>query len=264
MRRFFIVAAVFAAALSLNCTDAGAWGRTGHKVVVAIAQRHLSERTRRNIDALLGYDFREDASWMDDHRKDEEYAYTGNYHCMGMSRDYIYDPTVRMQMGGDCVSGLQFVDYMLTHTGELHAGDSVRIFHLRMLIHIVGDMHSLPHAYMYPERNQWPCRLAGVEYKYHGFLDRIPDTIWAGKTVDEIALDIDTFSRRQIKACTKGSFVDWAQDCCTRDKVIYDVNPYGTYDMDPDTIEKITPAVREALAFAGYRLACLLEKYFSY
>ena len=43
---------------------------------------------------------------------------------------------------------------------------------------------------------------------------------------------------------------------------IYEVNPYGTKVLDPDSVEKLRPAAEEAMQVAGYRLAMLLNKCF--
>ena len=248
--------------LSLVGLNALAWGGIGHQTVVVIAERHISQTTRENIKALISYPLRNDASWMDKHRRDPEYAFTGSYHTMAMNENYVYDPSWRLATGGDCVTGLQFLEYNLTHQDKLALTDSVKVLDLRLLIHIVGDMHCPCHSYAMPKRNQWKCTYKGEQYKYHGFIDHIPDLMFEGMTIDEIAESIDKASRKQIRKWQKGSFIDWAQDCCTRDKAIYDVNPYGTYELDPQTEDKLRPCVEEALCVAGYRLAYLLDRYF--
>ena len=62
-------------ALILTGTAFG-WGTIGHKVVIAIAQRHLTEKTKANIAKYIDYDLKKDAVWMDKHRNDEPIAYT--------------------------------------------------------------------------------------------------------------------------------------------------------------------------------------------
>ena len=242
--------------------NALAWGGIGHQTVVVIAERHLTKETVKKIETLIPYDLRNDASWMDKHRRDEEYAFTGSYHTMAMNHDFVYDPSWRLATGGDCVTGLQFLEYNLTHQQQLALTDSVKVLNIRMLIHIVGDMHCPCHSYVMPERNQWKCRFDGKDYKYHGYIDHITDILYEGMSIDRIARKLDTWTEEQIAAAQEGTFVDWAQDCCTRDRAIYEVNPYKTFDLDPDTPEKLRPCVEDALRVAGYRLAFLLNKYF--
>ena len=263
MKRFFLFAAAAAALLFLSL-KASAWGGIGHQTTVAVAMRHITDRARRNIEAFYPGPVVKDASWMDKHRRDAEYAYTGSYHTMAMNHDGIYDPTWRIEKGGDCVTGLRFSDYCLSHMDQLHLTDSAKIFQVRILIHIVGDMHCPCHSYIMPERNQWKCTFRGEHYRYHGFIDHIPDLMFEGMTIDEIAEKVDTWKKGPIRKICKGTFEDWAQEICDRDQEIYRVNPYGTKELDPDTVEKLRPCIEEALAVGGYRLAFLLNKYFDY
>ena len=255
------ILAAAAALLSTGLPSRG-WGATGHKIVVALAQRHLTQNTGTALSQLFSYDYIDDASWADKHRKDEEYLFTDSYHTMAMNKDYLYDPGWRSWSGGDCVTGLDFFDWNLSHRQQLHLTDSVCVFNVRMVLHVVGDMHCLCHSYVMPEKNLWDCTYKGTAYTYHSFFDKAPELMYEGLTPAKVAAKIDTWPEERIKACGQGTFIDWAQECCTRDKIIYDVNPYGTATLDPDTLEKTGPAVVEALQYAGYRLAYLLNKYF--
>ena len=61
---------VFIVLLSVFTFNAFAWNRLGHAVAVAVAQRHLTDEAKKNIARYIDYDLKEDASWMDMHRKD--------------------------------------------------------------------------------------------------------------------------------------------------------------------------------------------------
>ena len=47
------------------------WNKKGQEVAIAVAQRHLTEQTKLNISKYMQYDLKEDAVWMDKHKKDE-------------------------------------------------------------------------------------------------------------------------------------------------------------------------------------------------
>lgn len=258
MRKTFLAAV---ALIALSAPSFG-WGGIGHQTTVVVAERHLTETAKANLASLFGYPLRNDASWMDTHRRDPEYAFTGSYHTMAMNHDFIFDPSWRIATGGDCVTGLEFVDYMLMHAGELNLSKDAYLLYARMVFHIVGDMHCLSHSYVMPEKNQWQCTYAGKDYRYHGFLDHITDIMFEGMSIDEVAAKVDICTDEEIRAWQRGNFYKWAQNCCFRDKAALDVNPYGTKNLDPDTVEKLRPAVEEALRVGGYRLALLLNRYF--
>ena len=97
-----------------------------------------------------------------------------------------------------------------------------------------------------------------------GFInDKIPMMIY-GKTADPdaVAAKIDNIKKSEIKRVVKGDIVDWACDAAKVSSLIYNINPIGTYDLDPKTIEKSQPIVERQLRNAGYRLAAKLNEYF--
>ena len=231
---------LLASVLLLSCCAAMAWGGKGHQIVAEIARRQLVPKAGSRLAQLFPEGFVAEASWADEHRKDAEYLFTDAYHTM------------------------QWIDYSLSHQEELHLSDSVKIFQVRMLVHVVGDMHCLGHAYITPEENHWDCTFKGETTTYHKVVDNAPKTIYGGAYVETIAASLDTFSEDGKANCCKGSFIDWAQECCERDKILYDVNPLNTAELNSKTIERITPAVEESLRVSGYRLGYLLNKYFNY
>lgn len=260
-KTIFILAAL--SALVLSSGVAGAWGAIGHKTIVIIAENHLTPRAKENIKKFYPGRMAEEASWADKHRRDAEYKFTGAWHCMGMNEDFRYDPSIRIGVsGGDCITGLQHIDYCLSNADVLNLSDSTKIFNLRMLIHVVGDMHCLCHCYQYPRDNKWKCEFGGETKTYHSFVDHFPDILYEGMTEEKIARKLDRLTPEEAEEAVKGSFFDWANDCCDRSRIIYEINPYGTYILNPETPELLRKDIEKAFVLAGYRLAFLLNKYF--
>ena len=242
------------------CFSAGAWGRVGHEVVIAIAQRHISDKTKANIAQYFDYDIRRDAVWMDQHRRDKCIAYTTAWHVYNVDENHNYDPNPRLHKG-DVIHGLQIADYNLRHYKEL--SDSAVVMNVRMLIHFVGDMHCPVHSYLPGPRNFWECSLEGYNTTtFHALYDKIPEYLWPGKSVDEIVSEIDVCGACKRHRIAKGTLYDWARACGDRNAVIYEINPPLTKNLDPDTVEKSREVVTLQLRDAGYRLARLLEFYF--
>lgn len=251
-----------AALLVLSATSAFCWGGKGHQIVAEIALRQLNQRAETRLSALFPDGITAEASWADTHRKDAEYLFTDAYHTMAMNHDLAYDPGWRMWKGGDCVTCMDWLDYSLSHRQALHLTDSATVFQVRMLVHVVGDMHCPCHAYIMPEENHWECTFQGETTTYHKVIDGAPKTIWGSAKVANIAASLDTYTDVERILCCKGSFTDWAQETCTKAGILYEVNPLNTAVLADDTVTRLTPAVQEALRVAGYRLAFLLNKYF--
>lgn len=242
------------------CVNLQAWGSLGHKTVIAVAQRHLTEKTKANIAKYFDYDLKKDAVWMDQHRHDKPIEYTTSWHVYNVDENHRYDPNPRLYKG-DCIHAIQVADYNLRHYQDLT--DSAVVMNVRMIIHFVGDMHCPVHSYFPGPRNFWPCRYRGEEIKtFHYFYDSMPNRLWPDTTPDKLAEELDNCSKGKIRKIAQGTPIDWAKACGDRNCVIYDINPPLTEDLDPDTVEKSREVVSLQLRDAGYRLARLLNEYF--
>ena len=154
---------LFIAAAAMLCIEAFGWGGVGHRVIVEIAQRNLTEKAKENISKYMNYDLKKEAVWMDTHRKDEPIAYTTAWHVYNVDATDTYDPNPRLYKG-DCVHGVKVADYNLRRYTEL--SDSAVVMNLRMILHFVGDMHCPTHSYVPGPRCFWPCTLKGKKYKF--------------------------------------------------------------------------------------------------
>ena len=255
MKKIFVFSII-----AMLCFEALGWGGVGHRVIVEIAQRNLTEKAKENISKYMNYDLKKEAVWMDTHRKDEPIAYTTSWHVYNVDEMDKYDPNPRLYKG-DCVHALKVSDYNLRRYKELT--DSAVVFNLRMVLHFVGDLHCPTHSYVPGPRCHWPCTLKGKKQKsFHSVYDKIPQWLHKKKTDDQIAAELDTWKKGQIKKLCKGDFNDWAGEIGAMNKVIYQWNPHNTADLNPQTVELSRDLVNEQMTRAGYRLAYLLNLYF--
>ncbi len=260
MKRLFTLILVAAFA-----SNAFAWSTVGHKIVVAIAQRHLTEKAKANIAKYMDYDIKKDAVWMDKHRNDEPIAYTTHYHVFATDKSLRYDPNYRLGKG-DVVYALALSDYNLGNGNYHNLTDSAVVFNIRMIIHFMGDMHCPVHTHVEGVTTTWKCRLKGEEWvKIHGIYDKIPAWLYDHQNLsyDQIAESLDVLSKREIKKVTSGELLDWANDAASQSVKIYQINPMYTYELDDDTVEKSREIIDTQLRNAGYRLAAKLNEYFN-
>ena len=123
MKKLFAIIVLAACA----CFYSAAWGVLGHKTVIAVAERHLTQKTKANIAKYFDYDLKKDAVWMDHHRRDPEIAYTTAWHVYNVDSLHRYDPNPRLKTG-DAIHALEIVDYNLGHYKELSDSAVVMIF----------------------------------------------------------------------------------------------------------------------------------------
>lgn len=141
MRKYLILALALSVLLP---TQAFAWGKTGHRITGAIAERHLSKRTRAKVRAILGAETLAEAStWPDFMRPspDPFWRAASAYHTALAPEGRYVDAAAPVE--GDAVTALA----MFTRTLRDDAAPLAdRQRALRFIVHIIGDLHQPLHA----------------------------------------------------------------------------------------------------------------------
>ena len=244
-----------------------AWGKLGHETVIAVAQRYLTVRTKKNIARFISYDLKDDAIWMDIHRNDKPIFFTTHWHACWFDKDFNYDPyhDPMKVTYGDLHRALTVTEAGLNRNRWEHMDSASVVFNIRILIHAVGDMHCPVHVYFDGgAATKWgKCTLNGKTYKnFHTIYDVMPELIWGDKDPDSVAAEIDNASRREIRKITEGTFLEWLSESARRGHEIYSWNAENTTVLRYDTVELSRELVNLQMRDAGYRLAYLLNKYF--
>lgn len=259
MKKFLLVVLIFIMSLEV----ASAYGRHGHEIVIAVAQRHLTEKTKENLAKYFSYDLKVDAVWMDTYRRTEPIEFTTNWHTCYFDENMHYDPFyLRKMETGDLVRALQLADAAVADGRYRNLSDEAVVFAVRMLIHFVGDVHCPTHTVLPSAQNKKPCMLNGKEYTYHSVYDKMPSLIWGKTPADEVAAKIDNASRKEIKNIVKGNVIDWLNGMVKGNAQIHEWNKPGVEVMRDDTVELSTELVNRQMRDGGYRLAYLLNMYF--
>lgn len=142
--------------LLLAAAEALAWGRVGHRLTALVAADHLTPVAAENVRVLLGRESMADvASFGDDYRS--EHPETAPWHFVDIpmgEKSYLRERDCPAPLAGgvpdrgakwrDCV-----VDRVNYFAEQLRAPETTRAgreFALKMLIHLVGDLHQPMHA----------------------------------------------------------------------------------------------------------------------
>ena len=247
----------------LSAEVASAYGRHGHEIVIAVAQRHLTEKTKANIAKYVSYDLKTDAVWMDTYRRTEPIQFTTNWHTCYFDENMRYDPFyLRKMETGDLVRALELAHDALSNGRYKNLSDEAVVFAVRILIHFVGDLHCPTHTVLPSAKNKELCMLNGKEYTYHSVYDKMPNFIWGKTPADEVAAKIDNASKKERKEIVKGDAIDWLNTMVYDNAKIHEWNAPGVKVMRDDTVELSTELVNKQMRDGGYRLAHLLNMYF--
>lgn len=148
MKRFSSLkkAIAFTAIAALPFT-ASAWGVIGHRVVGEVADKYISAKTRLAIKQILGNEsLAMSANWADFIKSDTSYNYLGNWH-------YVNLPANLSQSDVFTFLDKQAEPNIYNKTNEMIAvlknSKSTleqKKMALRLIIHLVGDMHQPMHT----------------------------------------------------------------------------------------------------------------------
>lgn len=254
----------------MNPMQAFAWGAKGHDVVAAIAEQHLTPKAKRKISKLLdGRSIVFYSSWMDNIQNspywDDGYYKTKTWHYANVDKGLTYQ-TMQKNENGDVVKGLEFITKEMT---ENYAGltDSVRVDYLKMIVHMVGDLHCPMHAGRLSDRG-------GNDTKVMWFRSETSlHSVWDSRMIDsarkwsysEWCEQFDTKSRKYRKEISQGSYEDWFMKTVSEAAKIYDYvesRPGMVPELSYQYVYDFSPLLEEQLLNAGYRLAHVLNTIF--
>lgn len=234
------------------------WGQKGHDVTAYIAECNLTPEAAQEIDRVLdGHSPVYYANWLDSASHTPEYAYTRTWHYANIDEGYTYD-TMPKEPAGDVVTAVNDLVAELK-SKELSAEKEAEA--LKMLIHLVGDMHCPMHLGRLSDLggNKRPVRFFGRETNLHSAWDtNIPEAVhnWS---YSEWQQQIDRLTDEEAAQIVAGEPADWVKETHEICKEIYDFSPEGT-KISYDYIFKYTPVVEKQFLRGGRRLARLLNE----
>ncbi|XVJ65865.1 MAG: S1/P1 nuclease [Lacibacter sp.] len=128
-------------------TSTFGWGANGHRIVGAIADSYLSKKARKNIAAILGNESIAMASnWADFIKSDSTMKYLDPWHYVNIKPglDYAaFEAQIKQDTG---VNAYNKINFLVAELKNKNLSAERKQFCLRMLIHIVGDIHQPMHV----------------------------------------------------------------------------------------------------------------------
>ena len=267
MKKYFM----FTVMASLLISSAAfAWGPKGHDIVAAIAEQNLTAKAKKNLNELLdGKSIVYYSSWMDGIQNSpywkNGYNKTKTWHYANVDKGYTYQ-TMQKNENGDVVTALNKLTYELTEN-EANLTDSMKVDYVKMIIHMVGDLHCPMHAGRLSDRggNSVKLKFFGQKTSLH--------SLWDSKIIDsarkwsytEWAHQLDRKDKKYKKAVVQGTYEDWFNKTVENAAEIYDY-----VERDAARAEKLSyqfvydfsPMLEESLLLGGYRLAYVLNMIF--
>jgi len=236
-------------------TEALAWGQTGHRVVAEIAQNHLSKKAQKAIHGLMGHESLVEAStWMDDIKSDDAYDHTHAWHYVTIPDGQNYQTAEKNEKG----DAYEAIERMIQTLKNEKADQQAQKEALRMLVHLVGDIHQPLHVGNGEDRG-------GNDVKIKWFYDRSNlHRIWDSEMIDskqyaysELALQTD-HPHQEMPAEYRDTDKDrWVKEAMALRPQVYAIGEkeYLSYEY----MYKNWATVKDQLHRAGLRLAAILN-----
>jgi len=262
--RLTLVAAALATAAIPS--PARAWGKTGHRVVAALADAQLSGLARAHVREILGVEsLDEAATWPDDMRSApiQFWQKTATpWHYVTLN-GIIYD---RAPPEGDALEALNHFRATLQDPNASLADKQLA---LRFVVHLVGDLHQPLHVGKC-------CDKGGNDVKVKWFgRDLNLHSVWDSALVDEEQLSFTELAARLQRHTSSEDVLawwdinprDWVSESAQLRETVYPEpntqNPKAPPELSYAYVYKFTPLMEQRLKQAGVRLAAYLNDIYS-
>ena len=247
---------IFSVVLGLVLSQwAYSYGDTGHKAVASIAWEHLTPFAKQKAERILGsgkQKFVEASVWADHIKSDERFNYLKPMHYVNLPKD-----AATYKQSRDCKKDKCIVEAIKTFSKITKSGSKKeQRLALRMLIHLIADIHQPLHAGLKEDRGgNW------YEVKYddntvslhklwdHQLVSRIAED-WKGVAAAVLELNIEV-PLSNPKA--------WAEES-HKLSTDFVYQALENRSVSQDYLSKADQISKNQLGKAGWRLALWLHK----
>lgn len=238
----------------------GDWGRTGHRTTGEVAEEYLTKKAKRQIAELLdGQSLAFVSTYGDDIKSDPAYRKYGPWHYVNLEKGETEYDEATANPDGDLVHAIRKNISVLE---DDNASKEEKAFHLKMLVHFLGDLHQPLHAGRGEDKggNDIQVRWFGDGSNLH--------RVWDSEMINdfqmsftELAESADDLSKREVKQIAKGDVLDWMYESKELSKKVYDSVEPGE-KLGYEYMYKWFPTVHDQLQKGGIRLAAVLNEVF--
>lgn len=239
---------------------AHAWGKTGHRVVGAVAQTYLSQTADAAVKDILGPEGIAEASdWPDYMRSspDDFWRSEANpYHYVTIPNGTTYAEGTAPPEGDAITALARFRAVAL----DPDAAPEDRQLALRFIVHLVGDLHQPLHAGNGTDRggNLFICTFFEEMTNLH--------EVWDARLINYEELSYTEWTQWLVQKITPEQLGDWAKarpaDWADESAAIRDTIYPDTQILSWNYVYQSRPILRQRLSMGGVRLAAYLNEMF--
>jgi hypothetical protein len=241
-----------------------AWGTTGHRVCGQIAESYLTPKAKAAVHAILGNESIAIASnWADFIKSDPQYSYTSPWHYVDLNKVYTYPELVDFLHQDNNVDAYTKINFLIGDLKKSGLSKFTKQFDLKMLIHIVEDVHQPMHVAHADDKG-------GNDFKVTWFNEPTNlHSVWDSKLIDfqqlsytEYANNINHTTDAQRAEWQKAPISKWLFESNQIAEILYTDIKQGD-DLGYKYNYSHIDTLNRQLLKAGVRLAGVLNSLFS-
>lgn len=127
--------------------NSGAWSLLGHRIVGEIAESYLSPAAKKEVSLLLGTQSPAMASnWADFIKADSTMSYLSPWHYVNFKGGLNHSDFLEILKNDTATDAYTKLNFIIKQLKDKKTERNEKAFYLKMLIHIVGDLHQPLHA----------------------------------------------------------------------------------------------------------------------
>ncbi|MEX0290357.1 MAG: S1/P1 nuclease [Flavobacteriaceae bacterium] len=186
------------------------WSKTGHRVIGEVAQQYLKGKAKRAIKDLLdGQSLAAVANFADEIKADSTFRRFSAWHYVNFPANEKYGDSP-VSPYGDLMVGIQECIRIVKAEQSSRAD---KIFYLKMLIHLIGDLHQPMHVGRLEDKGGNDLQ---VQWFNNGTnLHKIWDAHMIndyGMSYSELASKLPEVSRAERRQIQEGDIFDWVEE----------------------------------------------------
>jgi S1/P1 Nuclease len=240
------------------------WGLTGHRVVAEIAESYLSPKARLAIREILGTEsLAMSGNWADFIKSDSTSGYLSPWHYININSGLDKSEFQARLQKDTAVDAYTKLNFLVAQLMKKRLPADKRKMYLRLLIHIIGDIHQPMHVGHVDDQG-------GNKIKVTWFNDPSNlHSVWDDKLIDlqklsytEYTHAINHVGKKQMLAWQKQPMTEWFFESYQIAGQLYSEitqpDQKLSYRYNYDHLETLN----QQLLKAGVRLAGVLNKIF--
>lgn len=244
-----------------SATIAFGWGQKGHDTVAFIAENHLTPDAKAAVENLLdGKSMVYYANWLDNASHTPEYEYSKTWHYKNIDDGQTFEEAPNLETGNI----VEALERQIAILNNKNAPQEERTLALKMVIHLVGDIHQPMHMGHASDRggNQWTVNFFKRPNNLHSVWDSSLPESGHKWSYSEWQQQIDRATPEQIIEITYGGTpASWGKETYEICKEVYATTPRDS-NISYDYVAKWTPVIENQFLKGGLRLADVLNSIF--